>query len=218
MKKNQKIATLIKCLNEKLPVLKTLAQRRPDIYKSPNCILCNKGSEEDQNHLAICEKHEQEWRNAEDTAINLAWPLLQEETQRNTSKDQLKKLFWGISIEEKIESRSKIIKGLIQEKAKKMLQDLTQSLKEAKEFIIMLTNTAWNAFFENIWKKRCDLVTMWEKTLGISNADKKKRFHGEKEGSGNKKTQKQEVVVDRTDQNRTIKEKKEEDNNRIQET
>ena len=43
MKKNREIATLIKCVNGRLPVLKTLAQRRPSLYKSSHCIICSKG-------------------------------------------------------------------------------------------------------------------------------------------------------------------------------
>jgi len=62
----------------------------------------------------------------------------------------LKKLLWGTSKEERLASRSKIIKGLVQEKAKKMVQDITQSSKEAKNFITVFTNAAWNGFFENI--------------------------------------------------------------------
>ena len=60
MKKNRKLATLIKCINEKLPVLKTLVQRRPDLYKNAICILCNKDYEEDQDHLATCKEYEKE--------------------------------------------------------------------------------------------------------------------------------------------------------------
>ena len=113
MKRNRKLATLIKCVNEKLPVLKTLTQRRPDLYKNANCILCNKDHEEDQDHLAICSEHEKGWKDTENMSIDLAWTVLTEETQRNSSKEDLKKLLWETSKEEKSASRSKIIKGLI---------------------------------------------------------------------------------------------------------
>jgi hypothetical protein len=83
----------------------------------------------------------------------LTWTVLIEETQRNSSKENLKKLLWGTSKEEKSASRSKIIKGLIQEKTKKSIQDIIQSLKETKIFITVFTNAVWNGFFENIWKK-----------------------------------------------------------------
>jgi hypothetical protein len=83
-------------------------------------------------------------------SIDLAWTVLAKETQRKTSKEELKKLLWGTLKEERVASRSKIIKGLMQEKAKKSVQDIIQSLKETKNFITVFTNAAWNGFFENI--------------------------------------------------------------------
>ena len=135
MKKNREIATLIKCVNEKLPVLKSLAKRRPDLYKNSHCILCNEDKEEDQEHLTTCKGHEKGWTVTENSAINLAWTVLSEETRKRTSKVELTKILWGESLEEKSECRSRSIKGLIQEKAKTMLQDLMQTLKEAKKFL-----------------------------------------------------------------------------------
>jgi hypothetical protein len=177
MKKNREIATLIKCVNEKLPVLKTLAKRCPNIYKVPYCVLCNEDQEEDQEHLAICKGHENGWVITENLAINLAWTALSEETQKKTSKLELMKILWGNSIEEKKECRSKSIKGLVQEETKITIQNLTQTLKEAKEFITIWINAAWNGFFENIWKKRCEAVIDWEKANGISSADKKRKVN-----------------------------------------
>jgi hypothetical protein len=116
LKRNSEAAMLIKCLNEKLPVLKTLVQRRPDIYESPFCVVCNEETEEDQEHLACCKGHEKSWRETENTMINLAWIALSEETRKKTSKTDIKNCIWGISKKENIESRMKIIKGLLQEK------------------------------------------------------------------------------------------------------
>ena len=149
-KRNREIATLIKCLNEKLSVLKTILQRRPDIYKSSCCIVCNEGEEEDQEHLARCKTHEKGWKETEDTTINLAWIALSEETQTKTSKEDLKKCIWGASNEEKKESRARFMKGLVQEKVREMLQSLTNSIGEIKNFLKVIINTAWNGFFENI--------------------------------------------------------------------
>jgi hypothetical protein len=72
LKKNKQIGTLIKCINEKLPVAKKLAQRRPDLYMNAYCILCKEDTEEDQDHLAICKYYENIWKNIENTVINLA--------------------------------------------------------------------------------------------------------------------------------------------------
>ena len=68
--------------------------------------------------------------------------MLSEETRNKIDKEELKRIWWGNSEEEKVESRIKIVKGLIQKKAKSALQDLIQSLKETKEFISVLAKTA----------------------------------------------------------------------------
>ena len=174
MKKNRQIGTLIKCLSEQLPVLKTLAVRRPDLYRSSYCILCNSDEEEDQEHLATCSSHEKGWQVTEETSINLAWTSLAEETRERIDKKKLKEIIWGSTKEEKKESRLKVTKGLIQEKSTKAVQNLTQTLTEAKNFVCILVNTAWNSFYENIWKKRCEAVIVWEKELGISLKSKRK--------------------------------------------
>ena len=150
MKKNREIATLIKCANEKLPVLKTLALRRPNLYKSSKCIICKEDIDEDQDHLATCKCYKEDWKATEAAAINLAWTTLSEETRTRTSKEEIERIWWGTSEEEKITSRITTIKGLVQEKAKELLQDILLSLKEAKEFITTLAGSAWNGFFENI--------------------------------------------------------------------
>ncbi|CAG8855617.1 26134_t:CDS:2, partial [Gigaspora margarita] len=61
MAKNRKLATLIKCMNGKLPLMKTLARRCPDLYDNPYCICCKSEQEEDQLHLAKCEKRKADW-------------------------------------------------------------------------------------------------------------------------------------------------------------
>ena len=98
-----------------------------------------------------------------------------------------------------------------------MLQDILLSLKEAKEFITTLAGSAWNGFFENIWKKRCELITLWEKSVGITAVDKRKReesMSGKK--SNNKKTHEKVEGKDIDQSNRTKVNKKEEDSNSIQ--
>ena len=92
IKRNREIATLIKCVNGKLPVLKTLAQRRPRLYKSPHCIACNEEIDEDQNHLAACKCYKKGWEDIENTTINLAWITLSEETHSRTNKEELRRI------------------------------------------------------------------------------------------------------------------------------
>ena len=140
MKKNRQIGTLIKCLSERLPLLKTLAERCPDLYRSSYCILCNNEEEEDHEHLATCSSHEKGWQVTEETSINLAWTSLAEETRERIDKKKLKEIIWGSTKEEKKESRLKVTKGLIQEKFIKTVQNFTQTLTKAKNFLYILIN------------------------------------------------------------------------------
>ena len=142
--------------------------------------------------------------------------MLSEETCKKTTKLELTKILWEESTEEKAEYRSKSIKGLIQEKAKTMLQSLTQTLKETKEFLTIWTNAAWNGFFENIWKKCCEVVTNWEKANGISPTDKKQsrsRLNSKASDRTLHERKKGEVA---DNQNQIMKEKKEKDRRKIQ--
>ena len=75
---------------------------------------------------------------------------------------------------ERRKSRLKETKRLIQEKSTKAVQNLIQTLTEAKNFVYILVNTTWNSFYENIWKKWCEAVIVWEKELGISLKSKRK--------------------------------------------
>ncbi|RIB19704.1 hypothetical protein C2G38_2245007 [Gigaspora rosea] len=70
---NKKFATQLKCLLGKLPVLKTLVTRRPDIYSSDSCIAYNTSISETQDHLAECSYYKTTWQNIENTAIDLVW-------------------------------------------------------------------------------------------------------------------------------------------------
>ena len=96
-----------------------------------------------------------------------------------------------------------------------MLQSLFQSLKEAKEFITIWTNAAWNGFFENIWKKRCEVVTIWEKANGISPTNKKDRNRLSNRAFSKAPYESKEGGV-ADSQNQITKEEKEESEKRIQ--
>ena len=97
------------------------------------------------------------------------------------------------------------------------MQDLIQSLKEAKNFITTLARTAWNGFFENVWKKRCEIVSSWEKEIGITAASKKKKEETtSRTGSSDGVTHEKEEgkIIDQV--NRTKNDSKEEDSFSIQ--
>lgn len=174
-KKNRRLGVLVKCLSEKLPVLKTMASRRPDLYNNSMCILCLKGEEEDQEHLTTCEKYETRWKEAEHFGSNLAWTVLPEDTRSRLDKIQLKKILWGTSIEEIKETRSGTLKGLIKEETAKRIFELVGSSRDARSYLDTAINSTWNYFYENIWKQRCAFVNKWEKENGINKKKKREK-------------------------------------------
>ena len=68
--------------------------------------------------------------------------MLSEEILMKTNKEDLKKCIWGVSNKEKKESKARIMKELLQEKVQEMLQSLTNSIGEIKNFLEVIINTA----------------------------------------------------------------------------
>ena len=62
MKINTKRSMLTKCLVEKLPTMKKLNKRKPQIYDTMNCRVCSNEVEETQDHLAKCEYQKHLWK------------------------------------------------------------------------------------------------------------------------------------------------------------
>jgi ribonuclease HI len=173
MLKNKRLCILVKCLQEKLPVLGLLAKRRPDLYESSLCTQCKENKEENQNHLASCRAYEKSWINTEVLASSAAWLSLTPDTRSKVTRNQLRDCLWGKLWTEKIERRQEAIKGLVREETWCKLRELVPSIQEAKDLIKTAMNIYWNSFFENIWKKRCAAMIEWERNVGIE--QKKKR-------------------------------------------
>ena len=112
LQKSKRLATQLKCLSGNLPVLKTLLTRRPDIYTSDICIVCNSGISETQDHLAECSYYKISWQNIEGSAIDLIWSRFSKEEKLRCPKHLLCKILLGDS-EDKIKEKRKLwIRGL----------------------------------------------------------------------------------------------------------
>ena len=74
-----KRSTLIKCLAEKLPVMKELNKRRPQVYDTPNCRVCEKEIEEMQEHIAECEVQKHLWKRIEKVTITSVQEKIEKE-------------------------------------------------------------------------------------------------------------------------------------------
>src|SRR5260364_137037 len=75
--------------------------------------------------------------------------------------------------EEEAEVRQVIIRGLV---PVEMYQKVLQILKKTsgEKFIRTLARTAWNTFYEQVWRIRCEKVNEWEEDQGITNKMKRR--------------------------------------------
>ncbi|CAG8817052.1 9171_t:CDS:2, partial [Gigaspora rosea] len=78
---NKRLATQIKCLANKLPVLNELKKHRPLLYTSNECICCKVKVTEMQDHLADCTYYEWSWINITKIAARVTWSKLSSTNQ-----------------------------------------------------------------------------------------------------------------------------------------
>ena len=124
-----------------MPTLKELATRRPDLYADSDCIMCKEGKKEDQDHLAVCSCYEKLWMSAETLATSVAWNVLSEEGKKNSSQARLKEAIWSQTKEERTEVRKKLIKGLLQEKSIRRVQEILVSVQETRKLLASIVDT-----------------------------------------------------------------------------
>ena len=59
--------------------MKELNKRRPQVYDTPNCRVCEKEIEETQEHIAECKVQKHLWKRIEKVAIASAWEKIEKE-------------------------------------------------------------------------------------------------------------------------------------------
>ena len=69
----------LKCVMDKLPTLVELNKRRPDLYVTTECQVCQEKSKGTQEHLARCSKQKSLGKRIQKVAIATAWKGLEEE-------------------------------------------------------------------------------------------------------------------------------------------
>ena len=188
-----------KCLNELLPTLNILNQRRPDLYLDDICIACHK-EKEDIGHLARCDIYEVLWNKIEKKAAELA--IEKQQAAEKISKRKSIPLrsrtetLVGHTATQKRTNRLNCIRGLFYKQVGTSKEE--ECLR--KRYLHFLRKD----FKEIIWTFRCKVVNEWEKENGILTKEKKKK-KGKRKNS-NKKKQKKPVRKLQSD--REIKEAK----------
>src|SRR6185295_18902275 len=72
-------SAFIKCAIDKLPTLEELNKRRPDVYTTAECQMCQDKVKETQAHLASCKGQSNLWKRIQKVTIATAWKGLKEE-------------------------------------------------------------------------------------------------------------------------------------------
>src|SRR6185436_7147236 len=98
-------------------------------------------------------------------------------------------LFRKVKAEE-VEMREALIKGLILKKTQDRLAQLL-STKTRQQFANTVAKMAWDTFYEQVWRIRCEKVNEWEKKERITSKMKKEK--GIKNSRKKRKANQQEV-------------------------
>ena len=172
--------------------LEELNRRRLDIYTTTECQLCQDKVKETQAHLASCKGQKSLWKRIQKVTIATAWKGLKEEEKIRIPPYVLYIALFGEGEANEIEMREALIKGLI---PKKTLDRLSQLLntKSRQQFINVVVRTAWDTFYEQVWRIRCEKIIEWEKEREVTSKTKKKIDNKKRDPNKRKKASQQEV-------------------------
>ena len=129
-----KRSAFIKCIIDKLLILEELNRRRPDIYTTTECQLCQDKVKETQAHLASCKGQKSLWKRIQKVTIAAAWKGLKEEEKTRIPLYVLYTALFGEGEANEIEMREALIKGLIPKKTQDRLSQLL-SMKSRQRFL-----------------------------------------------------------------------------------
>jgi hypothetical protein len=191
---------------DSLPTLEELNRRRPEIYTTVECQVCQVGEKETQAHLASCSEQKSLWKRIQKVATATAWNGLKEEEKNRIPPQVLYKTLFGETEAEEIANREVLIKGLTTIKVEKRLKQLL-SKQATQKCIDIVTRTVWNTFYDQVWRVRCDKIQAWEKKTNITNKMKKgARARGKsKEKIKKDKQAKEEVKEQKTEKANQMK-------------
>src|ERR1043165_619794 len=165
-------ATAIKCIMNNLPTLEELNKRRPEVYTTVDCQMCQDGEKETQAHLASCSGQKSLWKRIQKVTTATAWNELKEKDKIRIPPQVLHKVLFGETEAEEITNRKALMKGLITLKVKKEIERLLTK-QATQKCIDIVTRTVWNTFYDQVWRTRCERIQEWEKRINITSKMKK---------------------------------------------
>jgi hypothetical protein len=87
---------------------------------------------------------------------------------------------------EEVKIREALIKGLIPKETQDKLAELLNT-RSRQQFANTVAITAWDTFYEQVWRICCEKIIEWEKKVGITGKSKRKKGEIQKKAEGKKK-------------------------------
>ena len=103
-------------------MLEELNRRRPEVYTTAECQVCENGEKETQAHLASCNRQKSLWKRIQKVATATAWNGLKESEKDRILSQVLYKTLFGETEADEITNREALIKGLTILKVEKRLE------------------------------------------------------------------------------------------------
>ena len=123
--------------------------------------------------MASCKGQINLWKRIQKVTIATAWKGLKEEERTRIPPYVLYTALFGKVEAEEVEMREALIKGLIPKKTQDKLAQLLSS-KTRQQFANTVAKTAWDTFYEQVWRIHCEKVNEWEKKEGITSKMKRR--------------------------------------------
>ena len=165
---------------DKLLTLEELNWRRPDIYTTVECQMCQDKVKETQAHLAACRGQRSFWKRIQKVTITTAWKKLKEEKKNQIPPYVLYTALFGKTEKEEVKMREALIKGLIPKETQDRLIQLLD-MKSRQQFVNVIAVTAWDTFYEQVWRIRCEKINEWERKVEITGKLKRGKEEKRKE-------------------------------------
>src|SRR6266542_1813874 len=156
-----------KIFSDELLTLSRMRRRRPDVYPDEVCRSCLM-STESQSYFWKCPSHQDEWHAILNRAAGQLLQLLQ--------KNKVKKLPLIEQITQRLhESSTFIPTGIISNTFYNFVHDAVRSSSTTDIIVSNVYNYIYRQIFTHVWKPRCAKVVAYERSLGITNQNKRSK-------------------------------------------
>ncbi|CAG8838149.1 18594_t:CDS:1, partial [Gigaspora margarita] len=141
------------------------------------------------SHITKCTAFELRWKRIEALTGENAWNTLTPEAKSKINPLAISRIIFGRDVNSRAGIRLNMAKGLISQKVVDKLNEFFPSYRDTKVAIIAVLQGYWNHFYEDIWKKRCDQIIVWEKRLGITKQSKQPGSRSSSNGEASPRVQ-----------------------------